>query len=66
MDDIYDIKAKPNEPHLILSASKDFSIRLWNLNSFKQIAIFAGHRGHFAEVLSIVSKIKLLFSFTLN
>jgi WD40 repeat protein len=54
-NEIYDLKFHPHcdKSHLLLSASKDFSIRLWNVICAAQICIFAGPEGHSAEVLSI-------------
>ena len=52
-NEIYDLKFHPFETDLLLSASKDFSIRLWNIVSGIQICIFGGPEGHSAEVLSV-------------
>lgn len=52
-DDIYDIKFSPMNECLLLTASKDESIRLWNLKSCACVAIFSGHEGHRGSVLSI-------------
>lgn len=41
----------PRDPALILTASKDESLRLWNLRTSSTIAVFAGLRGHRGEVL---------------
>lgn len=52
-NDIYDLKFYPNDGNILLSASKDNSIRLWNITNCLQIGIFAGPKGHSADVLSI-------------
>jgi polycomb protein EED len=51
--DIYDLKVSPTDEWLLLSASVDESIRLWNLKSFACVAIFAGRHGHREAVLSL-------------
>jgi polycomb protein EED len=53
LNDIYDIKTHPQNCDIILSASKDHSIRLWNAFLGRQLAIFHGPNGHLAEVISI-------------
>ena len=52
-NEIYDLKFHPYECDILLSASKDFSIRMWNIFTGAQIVIFGGPEGHIAEVLSI-------------
>jgi polycomb protein EED len=52
-DEIYDLKRCPTNEWLILSASNDETIRLWNLKCPTCICIFAGHDGHREAVLSI-------------
>lgn len=52
-DSVNDLKCSPANESLLLSASKDHSIRLWNLQYGHMIAIFAGHDGHRGEVLSL-------------
>ena len=50
---VNDVKAHPLAPHIILSASKDESIRMWNIDTAVCVAIFAGAVGHRNEVLSL-------------
>lgn len=51
-DAVNDIRAHPTDPALVLSASKDESVRLWNVLGRCCVAVFAGERGHASEVLA--------------
>lgn len=48
---INDVKIHPRDPALALTASKDESLRLWNLRSGVTIAMFSGVSGHRSDVL---------------
>lgn len=52
-NEIYELRFHPLEGDLLFSASKDYSIRLWNIVTGIQICIFGGPEGHSAEVLTI-------------
>lgn len=50
---INDIAVHPTRPHLVATASKDHSLRLWNIRSRTCVLIFQGDGGHKNEVLSV-------------
>ncbi|KAL6536759.1 Polycomb group protein fie2 [Orobanche minor] len=52
-DSINEIRTQPLKPSLVVSASKDESVRLWNIHTGICILIFAGAGGHHNEVLSV-------------
>ncbi|PWA74234.1 polycomb group protein FIE2 [Artemisia annua] len=50
---VNEIRTQALRPSLVLSASKDESVRLWNVETGICILIFAGAGGHRNEVLSV-------------
>lgn len=52
-DSINEIRTQTLKPSLVVSASKDESVRLWNVHTGICILIFAGAGGHRNEVLSV-------------
>ncbi|CAH8359740.1 unnamed protein product [Eruca vesicaria subsp. sativa] len=52
-DSVNEIRTHPAKPQLVLSASKDESVRLWNVETGICVLIFAGTEGHRYEVVSV-------------
>lgn len=52
-NDITDLKTSPTDEWLLLSSSKDESIRLWDLQRGVNVAAFVGHYGHRGWVLGV-------------
>jgi hypothetical protein len=50
---VQDIAAHPTDMDLVITASKDESVRLWNWRLGVALCIFAGHQGHRDDVLSV-------------
>lgn len=52
-DSINDIAVHPQRCSIILSCSKDLSIRMWNFQSKTCVAVFAGEWGHISEIITL-------------
>jgi len=52
-DEICDLKFSQSDKWLLVTASKDESLRLWNLQTATCIAILSGHYGHRDSVISV-------------
>lgn len=50
---VHDLKVHPVEADLVLSASKDYSIRLWNIRTEALVVIFSGIEAHRDQVVTI-------------
>jgi polycomb protein EED len=52
-DHITDMQFSPTNEWLLLSASEDETIRLWDLQHGTNVAVYMGHDGHRRQVLSV-------------
>jgi polycomb protein EED len=52
-DQIYDLQVCPVDEWVLASASRDESIRVWNLRTCTTVAILGGHGGHRDAVISV-------------
>ena len=52
-NEIYELSISPIYYQILLSSSKDCTVRLWNIENAEQLVIFGGPDSHLAEVLSI-------------
>ena len=53
LNSIHELKFMPSDGQFLLSASEDFTVRLWNVAKSVQVAIFNGLEGHKQGVLTL-------------
>ena len=52
-NEVYDLKTHPLKPEILLSCSKDCTIRIWNIITSSQLVLFGGKESNLSDVLSI-------------